>query len=94
MALGGGTYIAQNKVLPGTYVNFVSAAAATASLSDRGYVTMPLELDWGADGEVFTVTNEDFQKNTQEIFGYPYTHDKMKGLRDLFINANTFMLTV
>lgn len=89
MALGGGTYIAQNKVLPGTYVNFVSAAAATASLSDRGYVTMPLELDWGADGEVFTVTNEDFQKNTQEIFGYPYTHDKMKGLRDLFINANT-----
>ena len=89
MALGGGTYIAQNKVLPGTYVNFVSAAAATASLSDRGYVTMPLELDWGTDGEVFTVTNEDFQKNTQMVFGYPYTHDKMKGLRDLFINANT-----
>lgn len=89
MALGGGTFLTQNKVLPGTYINFVSVASANASLSDRGIVTMPLELDWGVEGEVFTVTNEDFQKNTQKIFGYSYTHEKMKGLRDLFLNTNT-----
>ena len=46
MALGGGIYVAQNKVLPGAYINFISKAVATASLSDRGIVTMPLELDW------------------------------------------------
>lgn len=89
MALGGGTFISQNKVLPGAYVNFVSMASASASLSDRGYATIPLELDWGVENEVFTVTNEDFQKNTQKIFGYAYNHEKMKGLRDLFLNANT-----
>lgn len=89
MSLGGGTFLTQNKVLPGAYINFVSVASASATLSDRGYVTMPLELDWGVDDEVFTVTNEDFQKNTQKIFGYAYTHDKMKYLRDLFLNANT-----
>lgn len=50
---------------------------------------MPLELDWGVDGEVFTVTQEDFQKNSRKIFGYDYTHSNLKGLRDLFINANT-----
>ena len=28
MALGGGTWLVQNKVLPGTYINFVSAKRA------------------------------------------------------------------
>ena len=89
MALGGGTFVAQNKVLPGAYINFVSLASASDTLSDRGIVTMPLELDWGVENEVFEVTNEDFQKNSIKIFGYPYDHEKMKGLRDLFKNINT-----
>lgn len=79
----------QNKELPGAYINFVSKAAANAALSERGIATMPLELDWGVSGEVFTVTNADFQKNSMELFGYPYTSDKLKGLRDLFLNAQT-----
>ena len=89
MALGGGTFQVQNKVLPGCYINFVSAARATATLSDRGYAAMPLELAWGPSGEVFTVTSEDFQKNSRKIFGYDYTHDALKGLRDLFLNVQT-----
>ena len=89
MALGGGVFLTQNKVLPGTYINFVSAAKASASLSDRGIATMPLVLDWGKDEEVFEVTSADFQKNSREIFGYDYASDKLKGLRDLFLNAKT-----
>ena len=89
MALGGGTFLTQNKVLPGSYINFVSLARANATLSSRGFVAMPLELDWGVDNEVFTVTREDFQKDSLKIFGYAYTHEKLKGLRDLFLNANT-----
>ncbi len=87
--LGGGTFVTQNKELPGAYINFVSAASANATLSDRGIVTMPLLLDWGKDGEVFEVGSEDFQKDSLPIFGYDYTHDKLKGLRDLFLNART-----
>ncbi len=89
MALGGGTFTVQNKELPGAYINFVSAASANAALSDRGIATMPLELDWGAEGEIFEVTNEDFMKNSLEIFGYEYTNEKLKGLRDLFLNVKT-----
>jgi len=89
MALGGGSFLAQNKVLPGSYINFVSAASASATLSDRGYAAVGISLDWGISGEVFTVTNADFQKNSRKIFGYDYTGDKLKGLRDLFLNANT-----
>ena len=89
MALGGGTFLVQNKELPGAYINFISAASANAALSERGIATMPLELDWGVDGEIFEVTNGDFQKNSLAIFGYDYTHDKLKGLRDLFLNAQS-----
>ncbi|ENY8920597.1 phage tail sheath family protein [Clostridioides difficile] len=86
MALGGGTFVTQNKVLPGSYINFISAKRATSSLSDRGIVAMPLELDWGIDEEVFQVTSDDFEKYSVKYFGYDYTHEKLKGLRDLFKN--------
>ncbi|AXU76091.1 phage tail sheath family protein [Clostridioides difficile] len=86
MALGGGTFVTQNKVLPGAYINFISAKRATSSLSDRGIVAIPLELDWGIDEEVFKVTSDDFEKYSVKYFGYDYTHEKLKGLRDLFKN--------
>ncbi|MGO0885073.1 phage tail sheath family protein [Clostridioides difficile] len=86
MALGGGTFVTQNKVLPGSYINFISAKRATSTLSDRGIVAMPLELDWGIDEEVFQVTSDDFEKYSTKFFGYDYTHEKLKGLRDLFKN--------
>ena len=89
MALGGGTFVTQNKVLPGAYINFISVAKASANLSDRGIAAMALELDWGVDSAIIEVTKADFQKNSLKIFGYPYTDDKMKGLRDLFSNITT-----
>lgn len=89
MALGGGTFTSQNKELPGAYINFVSAASASAALSDRGIATIPLELDWGVEGEVFEVTNEDFQKNSLKLFGYAFDSPKMLDLNDLFMGAKT-----
>ena len=71
MALGGGTWLSQNKVLPGSYINFVSAARASAALSERGIAAMPLEWSWGPEGEVFTVTAQAFQKDSVKLFGYP-----------------------
>lgn len=92
MALGGGTFITQNKVLPGAYINFVSLATASATLADRGIATMALELDWGAENTVLEVTNGDFQKYSQQIFGYNYAHEKLKGIRELFANITTLYL--
>jgi len=89
MALGGGPFLAQNKTLPGTYHNFISKLRAFVNLSDRGYVGLPIALDWGVDGEVFAVTLEDLQKDSRKIFGYEYTDPKLKGIRDVFKNAIT-----
>ena len=89
MALGGGTYLVQNKLLPGAYINFVSASRASATLSDRGTATFPLSLDWGPEGEVFTVENADFQRNSLKLFGHVYTDDALRPLREIFANAQT-----
>lgn len=87
MALGGGTFLTQNKILPGAYINFISVASASATLSDRGIATIPLEMNWGPEGEVITVELGDFQKNSQKIFGYAYTADELKPMREIFLHA-------
>ena len=87
MALGGGTFISQNKKLPGTYINFASAQKATSLVGERGIAAMAIEMDWGKDEEIIGVTTEEFLKDSLKIFGYDYSDEKMKGLRDLFKNV-------
>lgn len=87
MALGGGLFLTQNKVLPGHYMNFVSKARASANIKDRGFVGLPMCLNWGVDEKVFTVENAEFQKDSMKIFGYSYDADEMKNFRELFLNA-------
>ena len=82
--LGGGTFTVQNKILPGAYINFVSAQNQSLNLGERGIVALGIELDYGMDNEIFEVTPEEFAKSSSKIFGYEYSNEKMKGLRDLF----------
>lgn len=87
MALGGGTFVTQNKVLPGAYINFISTANTGTVFGERGVCAAPLNIGWGTDNQVIEVTAEDFEKNSLKIFGYPYTANEMKPYRDLFKNA-------
>lgn len=89
MAHGGGIWLTQNKILPGSYINFSSVAKASATLSDRGYAAAPFALSWGPEGEIFAVTSGEFQKNSKTIFGYAYDHPKMLALREIFLHATT-----
>lgn len=89
MALGGGTWLVQNKILPGSYINFSSIAKASATLSERGYAAAPFVLSWGPENEVFAVTSGEFQKNSKAIFGYSYDHPKLWALREIFLHATT-----
>ena len=87
MALGGGLWFTQNKKLPGTYINFISIGSASVELSERGIVAMGVALDWGVDGEIITLTPEELQKNSMKLFGYEYSHEKLKGIRDLMLHC-------
>lgn len=89
MPLGGGTFLVQNKVLPGAYINFVSKARALGSLGERGVAVLPLELNWGPENEVVTIEAAEFQKEILNALGYSYTADEMKPLREVFKYAKT-----
>ena len=90
MALGGGTFTVQNKILPGAYINFVSAANASATLSDRGVAAIGFACGWGESGKILEISAEDLQKNSMNIFGCNYVDDKLKDMREIFLNATTF----
>lgn len=86
---GGGKWLVQNKVMPGFFHRFLSANKDGIPVSDRGNAAIGLELDWGPEGEIVTVENADFQKETRKLFGYSYTDYAMKPLREIFRNAVT-----
>ena len=88
MALGGGTFLVQNKVLPGAYINFVSRPRAMGSLGERGVVCVGMELDWGQEG-MQTVDAADFRTDSRMLFGYDYLREEMKDLRELFLHASS-----
>lgn len=92
MALGGGTFQFQNKVLPGVYINFVSLSRASVDMADRGYVALPLEMKWGAEDTIITLEQADFQKNSLDILGYDYTAPELQPLREIMKNAKTLYL--
>lgn len=87
MAFGGGSWLNQNKVLPGSYINFASLAKASATLFERGVAAAPFILSWGAEDEIFEVTASDFRKNSKKIFGYDYDAAEVLALREIFCNA-------
>ena len=90
MALGGGTFTVQNKVLPGSYINFVSASGTSNVFGERGTGAVGMSLDW-CDGTIHRVTKEDFQKKSLSIFGYEYGAEKLAWARDFFKNGKTLI---
>ena len=52
MSMGGGTFTVQNKILPGSYINFVSTASA-ATLGERGTAALPLLMECWDEGLLF-----------------------------------------
>jgi hypothetical protein len=55
----GGTFITQNKVRPGAYVNFKSVPRPLTSIGDRGIVAFPMALNWGASDKLIDIYSED-----------------------------------
>ncbi len=90
MPIGGGTFTVQNKILPGAYINFVSLGSA-ARLGTRGIVALPLELNWGPENQVFTVTAEDFNKTAIDVFGYDPTDTSLLLVREALKRAKTLL---
>lgn len=84
--LGGGVFVTQNKILPGSYINFVNASSVTSTIGDRGTVAIALPLAKSV-GKVIEVTKGQFTTNAQELLGITYDSEAAAPLREIFRNA-------
>lgn len=84
--LGGGQFTAMNKVLPGTYINYVSARLIGTALSERGVIAYPMSLPFGKQG-ITEVDTDTFMSDARKLFGVSYDSDELADLREIFKNA-------
>lgn len=89
---GGGTFTAQNKILPGAYFNFISAARLTGGGGARGTVAIALPLTWGPDGKVITITNDVLNGDVKALLGYDLDADELQTIREIMRHATTLYL--
>jgi len=57
--MAGGTWLSQNKVRPGAYINFKAVEKSSMTVGDRGIVAIPLELSWGEEGKLTEVLSSE-----------------------------------
>lgn len=83
--MAGGTWIDQNKVLPGVYINYSSAPSTLASMGERGVVCIPKTMSWGDEEKVIVINDpsECFDK-----LGYDQMSDEMFWLRQILLGTN------
>lgn len=92
MATIGGTFTAQNKPLPGVYINVVSTPAVSAGGNARGTVAVALPLNWGKMGVITELKADAFEKNSLKLFGYSADSPQLLALREIFKNAGTALV--
>lgn len=100
MALGGGIFTDQNKVLPGAYMNFVSNGVNNPTLAERGVgVIITDEIGWGS--QIIELTTETVQTSSLKLIGREYTESEKNGnqvnwvmpaVRDFFKNGSKLYL--
>lgn len=79
--MAGGTFISQNKVRAGAYINFKAIASPTNMLGTRGVATMPLPLSWGAD--VIELYSTDlFDGKSVAKIGYSIDAPEIQAIRE------------
>lgn len=90
-SIGGGTFTAMNKTLPGAYVNFVSTGSSV-TLGERGTAAMALPLKWGASGGFITIEAGDFAAKAKELLGYDAAAEELLLVRECMKRAKTLLL--
>lgn len=87
--MAAGTFMAQNKVRPGVYINFKSEPQAVGTLGERGIVSIPLPLSWGEPSKILTI------EAGEDVFvklGYSITDPKLLLINEALKRARTLLL--
>lgn len=88
--MAGGTWIqGVEKVRPGLYMNFKIAALERIKSGERGTVTMPLVLSWGAPQTFLRIEKD---SDVQELLGYDINDPKVTKVREAKKRAKTLLI--
>ena len=82
--MAGGTWVDQNKVRPGVYINYKSAPSSLATMGERGVVAIARVLDWGERGKWYTITDP----SDCEQFGHSITDAECLFIRQILLGTN------
>ncbi|MEJ3717114.1 phage tail sheath family protein [Paenibacillus polymyxa] len=85
----GGTWVTQNKVRPGVYINIVSDPKSLSSLGERGTVALPLMLPWGAAKQIITINAGD---DVSKVLGYDITHASLLLVKEALKRASKLLV--
>ena len=78
--MAGGIWNAQNKVLPGVYINVKSQPNVTANVGEKGVVAIAQALSWGALGAVQEITPG---QDVTGVIGYGIGSEQALFLREM-----------
>ena len=82
--MAGGTWVTENKVRPGAYINVQTNLIAN-NVSDRGTVLLPLIRSWGGGEFVKVDADSDFLS----LLGYEIDSDELLAVRECLKRAKT-----
>lgn len=82
--MAGGTWVDQNKLRPGVYINYKSAPSTLATMGERGVVSIARVLDWGERGRFYTIADP----SDCEQFGHAITDDECLFIRQILLGTN------
>lgn len=83
--MAGGTWIDQNKVRPGVYINYKSSPQALSTMGERGTVAIARQLSWGEVGKLIAIEDP---SDCATKLGYSSTSDEMLFIRQILLGSN------
>lgn len=83
--MAGGTWIDQNKVRPGVYINYKSSPQALSTMGERGTVAIARQLSWGEVGKLIAIEDP---SDCATKLGYSSTADEMLFIRQILLGSN------
>jgi len=90
--MAGGTWVSQNKVRPGVYINFKARPQPLGSIGDRGIVAFPAHLPWGDPSNVIVLNAAEYGDKSLELVGFNATDARIRHITAAVNHAQTVLL--
>lgn len=92
MALGGGTFVTQNKVINGAYINVVSAKYTNSVLGERGVVAIALPFTTFDSNKVIELTPESYWQNKESYVADEVNEYTLFAIEEILKHASKIYL--